>query len=112
MMTNTTALAAALNECMPLTIDETTYTTAEAPDSLPPRVRLVADDGDCIGVSEIEIIGILSRECQRLQWWIEQQSDRVEIWNPVKDTYHDWDGTDALAFAIAFAAAKKADEQR
>jgi hypothetical protein len=54
------------------------------------------------------VIGAIAQACAERGWWVAQQSNRVEIWNPAADTYHDFDGTDALAWCRAYAQAKEA----
>lgn len=67
MTTNTTDLAAALNECMPLTHGLSTYERAEVKDA----IRLKIEGRELWwNKSDAEIIGILWAECVRRGWHV------------------------------------------
>lgn len=110
MTTNPTDLAAALNECMPLTHGLSTYERAEVKDA----IRLKIEGRELWwNKSDAEIIGILWAECVRRGWHLELTCSTVKVSttrNGRFDLHFQKPGTDALAFARAFAAAKKAGE--
>lgn len=108
MTTNPTDLAAALNECMPLTHGLSTYERAEVKDA----IRLKIEGRELWwNKSDAEIIGILWAECVRRGWWPSLHHGTTSVFiHDMNDTIIAKAlGTDALAFARAFAAAKRAE---
>lgn len=111
MTTNTTDLAAALNECMPLTIDDWEYFKCRPHPYDNKRVECEDADGMPTKLNADEIIGILWAECVRRGWPVAFHVDppEVVVWPYRGNGRHKVEGNDALAFARAFAAAKRAE---
>lgn len=115
MTTNTTDLAAALNECMPMSFNGYTYVRAEvATESSIGSLWLRHETGGFITCSQHYIIGILWAECVQRKWCVSLTSRFVTV-STVNarghlDVHYQQPCTDALAFARAFAAAKRATQ--
>lgn len=112
MTTNPTDLAAALNECMPLTVDGETYVAVrEFAGHATWFSRSETDLAYSIIFHDREIIGILWAECVRRGWPVAFHVDppEVVVWPYRGNGRNKVEGNDALAFARAFAAAKRAE---
>ena len=106
-MSSTTDLAAALNECMPMTIDGEAYVRRESHFRDPFLVELITEEGDVARADVRTVDSVLLARCRELNYSVHFMPPGMCI--NANGHCYEQPTCDALAFARAFAAAKRAE---